>query len=136
MKFRDIKIKELLRFLVGGGSAVIVDFVLYHIFMEVGITLSVAKGLSFFCGAVVGFVINKLWTFESKGFSKGEIVRYVILYSITACINALVNMAVLMMTSLSFLAFLCATGVSTILNFLGQKFFVFRPRIETEGDLS
>jgi len=125
MNLRDIKAKELLRFLAGGGSAVIIDFVLYHVFMIMGVHLSAAKGLSFFCGAAVGFVINKLWTFESSGFLKKEIMRYIILYSITACINAAVNKEVLAVTGTSMLAFLCATGVSTVLNFLGQKFFVF-----------
>ena len=31
-----------------------------------------------------------------------------------------------MLVSVEIFSFLCATGVSTVLNFLGQKFFVFR----------
>lgn len=126
MERSKIKKKELIRFLFGGGSAVVVDFVLYHLLMRVGLDRDLAKALSFICGAAVGFVINKLWTFESAKFSKGEIARYIILYTCTAIINAVINRLVLAVTSVELLGFLCATGVSTVLNFLGQKYFVFR----------
>lgn len=120
-----IKKKELLRFLVGGGSAVVTDYIVYRVLMFAGLDMSVSKAISYVCGAVVGFIINKLWTFESKGFSKMEIVRYIILYAISACANAGVNKLVMLIVNIQILAFLCATGVSTVLNFLGQKFFVF-----------
>lgn len=126
MKVSSIKKKELLRFLVGGGSAVIVDYITYKLFMILGLERSIAKALSFICGSVVGFVINKRWTFESEGFSKGEVLRYIILYLCTAWINAFVNRLVLGFLPVEFFGFLCATGVSTVLNFLGQKYFVFR----------
>lgn len=125
-KVDGIKKKELVRFLFGGGSAVLVDFAAYHLLMRLGMGRDLAKGASFFCGAAVGFVINKLWTFESRGFSKGEIARYAILYSCTSVVNSLVNRAALSLLSVEILGFLCATGVSTVLNFLGQKYFVFR----------
>jgi putative flippase GtrA len=132
-KLNTFKTKELLRFLVGGGSAVVTDYILYRLLIFAGLNLSVSKAISFICGAAVGFVINKLWTFESKKFSKGEILRYVILYAVTAAINALVNKGVLILFDISILAFLCATGVSTVLNFLGQKFFVFRKEVKDEA---
>lgn len=126
MEISKIKKKELLRFLVGGGSAVLMDYITYKLFMNFGIDRNIAKGSSFVCGSIVGFLINKLWTFESKGFSKKEIIRYIVLYSCTAFINAIINKATLMMISIEMLGFLSATGVSTILNFLGQKYFVFQ----------
>ena len=118
--------KQLLRFLVGGGSAVITDFLMYQFLLRLGLNIDVSKAISFICGSIVGFIINKWWTFESKQFSKGEVLRYIILYTITATINALVNRLTLWLFHWELFAFLCATGVSTILNFIGQKFFVFR----------
>ena len=130
MDLSKIKRRELLRFLIGGGSAVVVDYLLYQVFLRTGIFLSGAKAASFFCGAVVGFVINKLWTFESRRFVGNEIGRYILLYSVSACTNTIINRAVLLLTELELVAFFCATGTSTIINFLGQKFFVFRRREE------
>lgn len=122
---KKIQKKEVLRFLVGGGSAVVVDFCVYRLLM-LCIDVSAAKVISYIAGAAVGFIINKLWTFESKRFSFGEIGRYCILYMCSAAANAFVNKCVLLVTGIYILAFLMATGVSTIINFLGQKFLVFR----------
>jgi putative flippase GtrA len=119
------EIKEILKFLVGGGSAVIVDAVLYALLKQ-KMDVSFAKTVSYISGAAVGFIINKWWTFESKSFRISEIGKYVILYACSAAANTLVNRAVLFLFSNTVFAFLCATGTSTIINFLGQKFVVFR----------
>ena len=39
---------------------------------------------------------------------------------------------VLWLTDISILAFLAATGTSTVINFIGQKFFVFTKKGDTE----
>ena len=117
--------KEILKFLVGGGTAVIIDFLVYKILMIVGIERTIAKTISFICGSIVGFIINKYWTFKSPKFQIKEILKYTILYIITAFINSQVNKYTLLLFGSEIFAFLCATGVSTILNFLGQKFLIF-----------
>ena len=118
--------KELLRFLVGGGSAVLTDFISYRLLLAAGVPTDAAKAVSYVLGAAVGFVINKLWTFRSRAFSISEILKYIVLYTCSALVNTLVNKLVLRLFGINLLAFLAATGVSTVLNFLGQKFFVFR----------
>lgn len=125
MELRKIRKKEILRFLVGGGSAVITDYFFYHLLMRFGVALSISKGISYILGAIIGFIINKLWTFESKQFQMKEIGKYTILYIGSAIANMIINAIIIWIFSNAFFAFLCATGTSTIMNFLGQKFFVF-----------
>ncbi len=125
MADNKIKIREILKFIVGGGSAVLVDYILYRLLMDLGLPVSISKGISYVTGAAVGFVINKLWTFESKQFSSIEVVKYILLYACSACANAGVNKFILWLFNWQLFAFFCATGVSTVMNFLGQKFFVF-----------
>ena len=122
---KSINKQEILKFLVGGGTAVIVDFFTYKIFMILGLERTVAKTLSFICGSIVGFIINKYWTFKSPKFQIKEILKYTVLYILTAFINSQVNKYTLLLFGNEIFAFLCATGVSTILNFLGQKFLIF-----------
>ena len=122
----SINKQEILKFLVGGGTAVIVDFFTYKIFMVLGLERTIAKTLSFICGSIVGFIINKYWTFKSPKFQIKEILKYTVLYILTAFINFQVNKYTLLLFGNEMFAFLCATGVSTILNFLGQKFLIFR----------
>jgi gtrA family protein len=122
----SINKQEILKFLIGGGTAVIVDFFTYKIFMMLGLERTIAKTLSFICGSIVGFIINKYWTFKSPKFQIKEILKYTVLYILTAFINSQVNKYTLLLFGNEIFAFLCATGVSTILNFLGQKFLIFR----------
>ena len=122
----SINKQEILKFLVGGGTAVLVDFFTYKIFMILGLERTIAKTLSFICGSIVGFIINKYWTFKSPKFQIKEILKYTVLYILTAFINSQVNKYTLLLFGNEMFAFLCATGVSTILNFLGQKFLIFR----------
>ncbi len=128
MSRNGFSLKEIFRFLVGGGSAVAVDFLSYHLLMYIGIPVTPSKAVSYVLGAAVGFIINKLWTFESRTFLTMEIVKYIILYAFSAMVNALINRTVLDWLDISIIAFLAATGTSTIINYLGQKFFVFSKR--------
>lgn len=123
--FERFNIREILKFCVGGGSAVITDFALYMLLKNF-VDVSIAKAISFVMGAIVGFVINKLWTFESPHFKPSEIMKYIILYICSATANTFVNKGMLVWLDSLVFAFLCATGVSTIMNFLGQKFYVFK----------
>ena len=118
--------KEILKFLVGGGTAVIIDFLTYKIFMILGIERTIAKTLSFICGSIVGFIINKYWTFKSSKFEIKEILKYIVLYIVTAFINSQVNKYILLLFESEMFALLCETVDSTILNFLGQKFLIFK----------
>jgi gtrA family protein len=87
--------------------------------------MDIAKMISFICGAGVGFIINKFWTFERKQFVIKEVLKYVALYTCTGVINAIVNRCTLSIINIQIIGFLVATGVSTVLNFLGQKYVVF-----------
>ncbi|WP_321311691.1 GtrA family protein [Halarcobacter sp.] len=117
--------KEVKRFLVAGFSAVGTDLATYYLLLNF-FEHDIAKTISFLLGTIVAFVINKYWTFEKHGKSYKEIVQFAILYTVTLGANVLTNKLVLEQTQIVLLAFLIATGVSTVLNFLGQKFWVFK----------
>ena len=117
--------KELKRFLVAGLSAVGTDMIAYYILLNF-LSYDFAKTISFLLGTVVAFVINKYWTFEKHEKSYREILQFGLLYTVTLGANVMTNNAVLEYTNVVFLAFFIATGASTVLNFIGQKWWVFR----------
>lgn len=117
--------KELKRFLVAGLSAVGTDLITYYILLNF-LSHDFSKAISFLIGTVVAFVINKYWTFEKNEKSYKEMMKFGVLYSVTLGANVMTNNVVLEYTNIVFLAFLLATGISTILNFIGQKFWVFK----------
>lgn len=117
--------KELKRFLIAGLSAVSTDLVTYYILLNF-LSHDISKTISFILGTVVAFFINKYWTFEKHEKSYHEIVKFGILYLFTLGANVMANRLILEYTNLVFLAFLVATGISTVLNFIGQKWWVFK----------
>lgn len=123
---RKFSAKETMKFIVGGSSAVLTDFTTYYLMLYLGVYVAYAKCVSYILGAIVGFVINKIWTFESKKFKFEEVWKYVVLYLVSALANTLVNQFILYIVNVKIIAFLVATGFSTIMNFLGQKFIVFK----------
>ncbi|MDC1455987.1 GtrA family protein [Flavobacteriaceae bacterium] len=118
--------KELKRFIVAGICAVCIDLLAYYLLLMV-LTLNISKGISFLLGTVVAYIINKYWTFEKKEKSYREMSQFGILYSFTLGANVLANKIVLDLSNNTIiLGFIVATGISTILNFVGQKWWVFR----------
>ena len=113
------------RFVLSGCAAVATDLGLYHLFL-ITIPYAPAKCASFLSGTVVAYLLNKFWTFQRKPHSWREVSAFAILYTITLGLNVGVNQWALHYLSW-FEAFLIATGASTIANFLGQKYWVFRP---------
>lgn len=131
--------KELCRFIIAGCCAVGIDCLFYYILSHY-INLSIAKGISFLLGTIAAYLINKYYTFEQTKKSKTEIAKFFALYIFTLFANIGVNKISLILLPIIFkyipfldnfemvklFAFLCATGTSTILNFIGQKFWVFK----------
>lgn len=121
---------QVARFLIAGFSAVGTDYFVYKALLNVTIEVSVAKIISFLAGTVVAFILNKYFTFKVGQKSYREIAKFVILYCSTLLLNVGVNKFVLSVLGFSAgLAFLFATGASTVANFIGQKYFVFKAEV-------
>ena len=132
--------RELAIFLVVGTLTVLLDFVVYQSLVAWSAApVNAAKGIGFLAGTVFAYFANRHWTFGRKVTPKGSAWRFVLLYASTLAANVLLNAGMLaalaqavvsasapMAVQFSVqLAFLLATGVSAVLNFVGMKFFVF-----------
>lgn len=115
--------KELSRFIVGGCSAVITDYLTYLLMVKMGIDVAAAKLISFMLGSLVGFIINKYWTFESDGKVRRELMKYALLYAITAGLNVWVNQVALNNDCPTWLAFLFCHWRQYHCQFSGAKVF-------------
>jgi len=113
-------------FLVVGTLSVIVDYIAFVGLLELIADSRISKGLSYCIGMLVGFFGNRAFTFQVRGSAWRHATSYAGLYSLTLIANIGTNSIVNSILHLQTLAFLLATGVSTIANFLGMKFFAFR----------
>ncbi len=125
--------RECIRFLVCGCVVVCVDFLAYRLLFAF-IPVASAKALAYVCGTVTGFFINKYWTFRSKRRAWREACMYCLLYACTAAANTFANSFVLGRCHSFLFAYLVSTAVSTVLNFIGQKYFIFSRRVEVDDN--
>jgi putative flippase GtrA len=139
--------REISAFIFCGCAAVATDGLTYFALSSISFSHPVAKAISFITGSAVAYFANKTFTFKIKDdpaaagstAAWSRVSRFAGLYASTLGANVLVNQAALAILSgflpvarAVSLAFLCATGTSTVLNYLGQKFWVFRPGSTSE----
>ena len=128
--------KEIIVFLIVGTTTVLVDFIAYKLLLWGGIGYNPAKAVGFITGTVFAYAANRAWTFGHVQHKPNSLPRFCLLYGLTLGTNVLVNRFFLSslegMVQAVQIAFLIATGVSATLNFLGMKFFVFRPHESRE----
>jgi putative flippase GtrA len=117
--------KEIPRFIIAGLSAVFTDFISY-IALLYFLQHDYAKTISFILGSIVAFNFNKYWTFKRYLNNKYEIIKFIMLYTTTLYLNISTNRLSLELTDMILLSFVVATGISTMVNFIGQKFWVFK----------
>lgn len=114
------------RFIITGGTATLIDFIIYML-IRVRIGTSFGKFVSMLCANVFSFMVNKKWTF---GVERKVTIRMVVLYVFVQVFNigtnVFVNAVSLKLTNMVVLSFVIATGCAMIVNYLGQRFIVFR----------
>jgi putative flippase GtrA len=117
---------QLLKFVLAGLLSVSTDLASYFLLSQV-LPINISKGLSFVLGSIVAYLINKYWTFQQPKVSKWEIFRFALLYLFSFIVNVASNHLALSFFGLpKIFAFVLATGLSATINFLGQKFIVFK----------
>ena len=124
--------KQFRRFVAVGLVCLFTDLPVYYALVNgLGWEAGWAKAASYLAGVAVGFLLNKRWTFESTARNWTEPATYLSLYAVTLGINVGCNHAVLSWGGDSFrlLAFLFATGVTTVLNFVGLRLVTFRSAV-------
>jgi putative flippase GtrA len=134
--------RHVRRFLVIGVLSVLIDRGTYGLLLHAGLYVFLAKGISYVAGMVFGFFGNKFWTFQSPQKSAAEPIVYLIVYAITMCVNMAINALVLNCIKEQVgesmareFAFLAATGVTTVLNFLGMRLLAFRAGIREHREM-
>lgn len=114
-------IKKVLRFLVSGGSAALVEYLVFLVLHHVHVDLVIANTLSFMSGFVVSFLLNKFWVFSNQESMKGQLLKY----SILALVNVLISNGVvwLMVNELGVVPFIAK--VITMVAIASWNYIIF-----------
>lgn len=122
-KFWD---KSVIKFLAVGGCCTFIDYSIYMMIVDKIGALG-GKGISMGCSMIINYLLNKYWSFDAKKTKKGkEITRYILSQVANITVNMSINFIILSVIGQKTIAFLCATGVAMIVNYLLQRFWVFK----------
>ena len=123
-----LKLKKTdLYFILAGIFAVLVDYLVY-IFINNYFNISLSKGISFFCGVIISWLINSTLTFKTLKKKLIKFIKYLIILVVTMFLNINVNLICLGLIQNKYailISFLIATSCSTIANFIFFKYWVF-----------
>jgi putative flippase GtrA len=136
--------KQIIKFGLIGFLAVFVDMGVYYLLLnsfpesmkDASYPEVVAKSVSFMCGTFVTYNLNKIWTWRKRDKSRTRFIKFMALYGLSMLVNVAVNTFLLFMLhkykdiidlpNKYLIAFVGATGTSAMLNFAGQKIWVFK----------
>lgn len=129
--------KSVLRFLIVGGIATIIDYIVYMRLSGL-LDISAAKVSSMLVASVFSYYLNKRWTFENKDRTNWKYLsKYYIAFFINVAVNTFSNRITyyFCVDRIEFselvgktVAFVIATGAAMIVNFLLQHFWVFNKK--------
>ena len=121
--------RQAVTFLFVGLVTVLIDFLAYLLMSQLIASSSISKSIGFVVGTVFAYVANKKLTFKHEGDVVASAAKFSGVYGLTLFLNVTTNEALLaLLSGVSYklhLAFLGATGVSALTNFIGMKFFAF-----------
>ncbi|NLL79609.1 MAG: GtrA family protein [Clostridiales bacterium] len=117
--------RSFLRFLMVGGTATCIDFVLYWVLSR-WIDFNIAKFCSTFTACVFSFFANRRFTFGGRtGISVLVICRFVLAQLVVIAVNVSLNYLIFTKTGVKIFGMVGATGVSMFVNYFLQRKFVF-----------
>jgi putative flippase GtrA len=104
-----------------------IDFAVFTVLTLWDVPLLIAQCISYACGVLNSFIMNRTWTFQHRGQYTGQLIKFIavnlltllITYGLMVLFNRYVGWSMLFSK-------LIATGMSLIVNFAGSRLWVFR----------
>ena len=109
-----------------GIISLLIDIIVYVLLSDFFlISKSLSKIISFILASINSFLGNKIFTFKLKSYNFREPLKFILLYSVSLIANSSTHDFFLNVFD-GFLPFIISSIVSIIINFGGQKLWVFK----------
>ena len=118
--------KESIRFLITGGISTLLNYAIYALCIWSQVIPTMAAILGYISGLALGYSTNKAWTFESTKTHRHIVAPYLIIYGLSLGVTIAMTHAFTLTTLSPYLTYVITIGVTTMINFLGCKYWVFR----------
>ena len=120
---------QFYKFIIVGIVSTIINYGVFYFFIEVLlINYLISSSLGFMSGVLVGYSINRNWTFESKAEKKSkEIIGYLSVYFFSLFLSLIVLKILVDLVKIDAkIANFFVLNLTTFVNFIGIKTRVFK----------
>ena len=118
--------RQFISYSMIGIISLLIDIIVYVLLSDFFlISKSLSKIISFILASINSFLGNKIFTFKLKSYNFREPLKFILLYSVSLIANSSTHDFFLNVFD-GFLPFIIASIVSIIINFGGQKIWVFK----------
>lgn len=123
---------QFTKFVLVGILNTSISFVFFSILIVLLVPYKIANVFSFLIGMLSSFILNKRWTFnQSSKTNKMLLVKFTTVNVLA--LSTSLGTVVFFVESVNineYISQIFAIGGSTIINFFGQKYFVFKRKVE------
>ena len=125
---------QLVRFVLIGGVAALVDLGVYQGLVHVGTWAPLGKGISFILGTTTAYLLNRRFTFASSTGGRNRFLGFLLLYGSTFCVNVAVAALVLHLMHAptvgtpplpTLASWFVAQACATTINFIVMRMVIF-----------
>lgn len=120
--------KQLRRFLVIGGIATIISYSVFSFSIRVlSLHYIFANILAFLISITFSYHMNKRWSFEVAEQQSSHLTQYLTLYLFSLVVGTtILRITIGLLNIIPEIAFIISLCFTTVINFVGTKFFVFK----------
>lgn len=120
--------KQLLRYLITGGLAAGAEYSLFYVLnLLAGLSLILSNSAAYTSGFIISFILNRVWSFESKGHLGRQLLLYSILFGINLILsNILVSFFTNQLGLATMISKAIAMGVIVLWNFVIYKKIIYK----------
>lgn len=133
------KYKEQILYLVFGGLTTLVNIAVYFVCRHMGANVTISTIVAWFAAVLFAYITNKLFVFESKCKSAGQLFHEIIGFFGCRLFTGLLDLGI-MYVSVDILNFnelimkILSNVVVIVLNYLFSKLFIFNRNTKKEKE--
>lgn len=124
---------KIAKFTLAGILNTGLTYALYVILVKLGVHYPLALAMDYAFGTLMGYLLNRFWTFADQGNPSRSFIKYLATY-VGVYLGNWALLAILVERGITgpILGQLIALGVVTLLSYLAQRHWVFRASQRTQ----
>lgn len=135
---------HLVKFVIAGGISAVVDYGLTMATQYLlGFSYPLAKAIGFIFGTITAYMINRRWTFQAEASTKKFLqtmavyaVMFGVQWGLAVSINHLLIAQGVRDVIAGTVAYVIGQGVATAVNFIVQRWIIFKPAAPSTNEPS